>query len=37
MKKIFNNYLSTYTLVIDFLSFFKSNDPTVITRDYDNF
>ena len=35
-----NNYLnilSTSASGTDNLSFFKSNDPTVITRDYDTF
>ena len=35
--KNFFNFLSTWSSGIDILSFFKSNDPTVITRDYDTF
>ena len=33
----FLNFLSTWASGIDILLFLKSNDPTVITRDYDTF
>ena len=36
-RKNFLNFLSTLASGIENLSFLKSNDPTVITRDYDNF
>ena len=36
-RKNFLNYLSTLASGIDILSFLKSDDPTVITTDYDTF
>ena len=36
-RKNFVNFLSTWASGIDILSFLKSNDPTVITRDYVTF
>ena len=36
-RKNFLNFLSTWASGIDILSFLKSNDPTVITTDYDAF
>ena len=36
-RKNFLNFLSTWASGIENLSFLKSNDPTVITRDYVTF
>ena len=36
-RKNFLNFLSTWDSSIENLSFLKSNDPTVITIDYDAF
>ena len=36
-RKKFLNFLSTWASGIDILSYLKSNDPTVITRDYVTF
>ena len=36
-RKNFLNFLSTWASDIENLSFLKSNDPTVITRDYVTF
>ena len=36
-RKNFLNFLSTWASAIENLSFLKSNDPTVITRDYVTF
>ena len=37
LKKNFLNFLSTWASGVDILSYLKSNDPTVITRDYVTF
>ena len=37
MKKNILNFLSTCASGIENLSFLKSNDPTVVTRDYVTF